>query len=193
MKEEKRRGRNPISLVEVGVIVVVVALGFTLLNSNMNNRMGDLKTFLETRMDDLNTSLNARIDNLPRSVTVAPFPVAAKLPREKLKEIQKSELLTAEPGEKIITVEAGDYVVLPLLFELGELATIEWQAVGVPEQNLVDFYLLDEAGNVYRFDRTAKYSTTWMSPNDATFYLYFSNVFEPTQPKELWFRLVESE
>jgi hypothetical protein len=206
----------------IAVVGTAASIGFPLLNSNidtkfasldtriddlntsLNTRITGLDTSLNKRIDDLNTSLNKRIDDLIRlgsgpggggggAGVSTPFPVAGKLPKEKLKEISKPTLLAAEPGEEVLMVPAGDYVVLPLQFKLGESATIEWQVIGAPKENLIDFYLLDEEGNVYRFSRADEYSFTWMSPTDAVFYLYFSNIFEPTKPKNLWVRLVESE
>jgi hypothetical protein len=217
-KKRKNDESNPIAWRELsilaGIVIAVVGIGFPLLNSNidtkftsLDTRITDLNTSLDTRITDLNTSLNTRITDLNRRIAdlmgagavgggggaAIPFPVAAKLPEEKIKEISKSALLSAEPGEEVLMVPAGDYVVLPLQFKFGESATIEWQVIGATKENFIDFYLLDEEGYIYRFGRADKYSSPWISPYDAVFYLYFSNIFEPAKPKNLWVRLVESE
>jgi hypothetical protein len=162
-RKRKNDERNPIAwrevLIVAGIIITVAALGFTLLNSNVEGKF----TSLDTRITDLNTSLNTRITDLNRRIADLmgigvvgdgggagiPFPVAGKLPEEKIKEISKSALLSAEPGEEVLMVPAGDYVVLPLQFKFGESATIEWQVISATKENLIDFYLLDEEGYIY--------------------------------------------
>lgn len=160
------------------------------LGLSLNTRIGDLSVSVSGRIDDLNVSLNQRITGLHEPVTHVPFPPPEMLPPEKMLEMLKEELLTAEPGDETFEVPAGDYVVIPVQFGLGEAVEVEWKAVGPPEENSVDFYLLDREGYLYRYNRAAEYDSTWVSDDDAVYYLYFSNTFDLFKPKILWIRLI---
>lgn len=163
------------------------------IDASLNQRIDDNGQFLITRVDQLNVSVNERINTLQNPVPHAPFPEPAMLPPDKLLEISKQELLAAEPGEEAFTVPAGDYVVLPISFRLGETTVVQWQTLGEGEEDDVDFYLLSAEGYLHRYTRDSEYDSPWVSPNDAPFYFYFTNTFDPSKPKTLWIRLVEGD